>query len=105
MFEAVDGYSTSFPLEYILENDVILAHRLNGQRLAPGNGFPFQLVAGDKWAYKWIKWVSKIELSDDPGHRGYWESRGYSHSADVDEPFVADGASLPHGAAGASVER
>lgn len=101
VFEAVDGYSTSFPLEYVLDNDVILAYRMNGERLPPGNGFPFQLVADEKWAYKWIKWVAKIELSSDPHHRGYWESRGYSHTANVDEPFVTKGATLTHGMIGA----
>ena len=40
-------------------------------------GYPFQLVAEDKWGYKWIKWIVKIELTDDPSYRGYWEQRGY----------------------------
>jgi len=28
--------------------------------------------------------VSEIELTDDAGHKGYWESRGYSNSGDRD---------------------
>jgi hypothetical protein len=31
--------------------------------------------------------VTEIELSDDVNHRGYWEKRGYSNSADLDEDF------------------
>ena len=34
-------------------------------------GFPFQLVAEAKWGYEWIRWLTRIELSDDPEYRGY----------------------------------
>ena len=84
---AEDGYSTSFPIEYIMENDIILAHKMNDVIIPPERGFPFQLVAEEKWGYKWIKWITKIELSDDPTYQGYWESRGYSDSGDRNEYF------------------
>ena len=51
--------------------------------LRPERGFPFQLVAEQKWGYKWIKWITKIELSNDPNYKGYWESRGYNNNGDV----------------------
>lgn len=85
VLRAVDGYSTSLPLDYLLDNEILLAHSMNGVELPPERGFPFQLVAEDKWGYKWIKWVEEIELTDDPTYRGYWESRGYSNSGDRDE--------------------
>ncbi len=87
IFHAYDGYTTSLPLDYILDNNIIMAYRMNGVTLLPERGFPFQLVAESKWGYKWIKWITKIELSDDEDYQGYWESRGYSDSADLDEPF------------------
>ncbi len=87
IFHAYDGYTTSFPLEYIMGNDIIMAHSMNGVTLPPERGFPFQLVAEDKWGYKWIKWVTRIELSDDASYEGFWESRGYSNTADLDESF------------------
>jgi len=86
VFYAYDGYSTSFPLDYVLGKDIILAYRMNNVTIPPERGFPFQLVAEDKWGYKWIKWVTRIELTDDPAYRGYWESRGYSQSGDLDKP-------------------
>jgi DMSO/TMAO reductase YedYZ molybdopterin-dependent catalytic subunit len=85
VFRAVDGYSTSLPLDYLLGNEILLAYGMNGVELPPERGFPFQLVAEDKWGYKWIKWVEEIELTDDPTYRGYWESRGYSNSGDRDK--------------------
>jgi DMSO/TMAO reductase YedYZ molybdopterin-dependent catalytic subunit len=44
-------------------------------------------VAEDKWGYKWIKWIVKIELTDDPTYRGYWEQRGYSNTGDLDKSY------------------
>ena len=90
IFHAHDGYSTSLPLDYIVENNIMIAHRMNGAALPPERGFPFQLVAESKWGYKWIKWITRIELSDDANYRGFWESRGYSNDADLDEGFLEE---------------
>jgi DMSO/TMAO reductase YedYZ molybdopterin-dependent catalytic subunit len=83
IFYAYDGYSTSLPLDFIEKNNIMLAYGANGEPLSPSRGFPFQLVAESKYGYKWIKWVTKIELSDNKSYSGYWESRGYSNEADV----------------------
>jgi DMSO/TMAO reductase YedYZ molybdopterin-dependent catalytic subunit len=83
IFYAVDGYTTSLPLDYILKNQIILADKINNVTLVPERGFPFELVAEDKLGYKWIKWVTKIELSNDSNYHGYWESNGYSNSGDI----------------------
>jgi len=87
IFHAYDGYTTSFPVEYIMDNDIIMAHKMNGYPLIPERGYPFTLVAESKWGYKWIKWITKIELSDDVNYKGFWESRGYSNSGDLDKSF------------------
>lgn len=47
-------------------------------------GAPFQLVAESRLGYKWIKWVTEIELSDDVDYEGFWESRGFSNDAYLD---------------------
>lgn len=85
IFRSVDGYSTSLPLDYLRDADILLAYKMNGVELPPERGFPFQLVAQDKWGYKWAKWVTEIEISDDETFRGYWEQRGYSNAGDLDE--------------------
>lgn len=90
IFHAYDGYTTSLPIDYIMENDILMAYKMNDVILPPERGFPFQLVAESKWGYKWIKWITEIELSDDANYRGYWESRGYSNSADLDRSFFGD---------------
>jgi DMSO/TMAO reductase YedYZ molybdopterin-dependent catalytic subunit len=83
IFYAYDGYSTSLPLNYILDNDMLIAYKMNGLPLPPERGFPFQLVAESKYGYKWIKWITEIELSDNADYKGFWESRGFSNDADI----------------------
>lgn len=87
IFRASDGYSTSLPLSYIIDNDIIIAYKINNVTLPPANGFPFHLVAEDKYGYKWVRWITKIELSDNPDYRGTWESGGYNQKADVGGPI------------------
>ncbi len=87
IFYAADGYSTSLPLDSIKDRDILLAYSMNGVILPAERGFPFQLVAEDRWGYKWIKWVTGIEVSDDPAYSGYWEKRGYSQTGDLQKSF------------------
>jgi DMSO/TMAO reductase YedYZ molybdopterin-dependent catalytic subunit len=87
IFKAYDGYTTAFPLNYTTENNILLAYKMNNVTLPAERGFPFQLVAESKWGYKWIKWVTEIELSDNLNYKGYWESRGYSNGGNLNESF------------------
>jgi len=87
IFHAYDDYTTSFPIDYIMDNDIIMAYKMNEITMPPERGYPFQLVAESKWGYKWIKWITRIELSDDESYQGFWESRGYSNTGDLDKSF------------------
>ena len=88
IFHAYDGYTTSFPIEWVMDNRILMAYKMNDVTIPPERGYPFQLVAEDKWGYKWIKWITQIELSDDVNYRGFWESRGYSNQGDLDKDFL-----------------
>lgn len=81
IFYAQDGYTTSLPLSYIVNSNTMLAFKVNGLVLPQDRGFPFRLVAEGKLGYKWIKWVTKIEVSNNTDFLGYWESNGYSNDA------------------------
>jgi len=83
IFHASDGYTTALPLSYLVDKNIIIAFKMNGLVLPAERGFPFQLVAESKYGYKWIKWITAIELSNDSNYLGYWESRGYSNNATV----------------------
>ncbi len=73
-----------------MNHDIIMAYKMNNVTLPAERGYPFQLVAQDKWGYKWIKWIEKIQVTDDPDYRGYWEQRGYSNTADLEKNFFSN---------------
>jgi len=85
IFYSVDGYSTSHDINYLLDNDIILAYRINDITLPPDRGFPLQLVAESKYGYKWAKWIDHIELVNI-SYKGYWESKGYNNKGDFGGP-------------------
>ena len=83
IFHCYDGYTTSMPLNTILERDMILAYSSNEVALPASLGFPFIVVAEDKLGYKWARWVTQIELSDNNSFKGYWENYGYDNNAEI----------------------
>jgi DMSO/TMAO reductase YedYZ molybdopterin-dependent catalytic subunit len=83
IFTSADGYSTSLPLDYVVSRNILLAYRMNDIVIPPERGFPFQVVAEDRFGYKWAKWVTGIEVSNDASYQGYWEQRGYDNSATI----------------------
>ena len=80
-----EGYS-SLDLDYIRNNNILLALKLNDITLPAERGFPFQVAAKSKFGYKWAKWVVRMELSSDINFRGYWETAGYNNNADENGP-------------------
>ena len=83
IFTASDGYTTALPIDYIVQNNLILAYKINNVTLPVSTGWPFTLVASNQYGYKWIMWVTQIEVSNDSSYLGYWESRGYPNNATV----------------------
>jgi len=78
---AEQGYTTNLPLSVAMDDDVIFAFGLGGKPLTLEHGFPLRLVVPKRYAYKSAKWVRGLEfLKKD--RLGFWESRGYSNSAD-----------------------
>ncbi len=83
IFIAADGYSSSLPLEYIKDNNLMIAYKMNNITLTPQLGWPFFLVATNQYGYKWVEWITEINVSNDTTYQGYWESRGYPNFAPV----------------------
>jgi DMSO/TMAO reductase YedYZ molybdopterin-dependent catalytic subunit len=87
VFHSIEGYSTGLPLDYLQEEKTLMAYGINDLTIPPERGFPLQLVAKGRYGYKWAKWITEVEVTDEES-KGYWESRGYSNSAIVGElPF------------------
>jgi DMSO/TMAO reductase YedYZ molybdopterin-dependent catalytic subunit len=83
IFHASDGYTTALPLDYIVQNHIMIAYKMNNATLTPQIGWPFMVVAQDQYGYKWAKWLMEIEVSSDTGYLGYWERQGYPNNANV----------------------
>jgi DMSO/TMAO reductase YedYZ molybdopterin-dependent catalytic subunit len=82
IFYAADGYSSSLDYKFVIDNNIMLAYEINGKKLDSVRGFPLQVVAESKYGYKWVKWVTHIEVSDKP-YVGYWENLGYDNEANI----------------------
>jgi hypothetical protein len=82
VFYAADGYSSSLTLEDATSEDVLLAYEMNSEVLPADHGYPIRLIAPGKAGYKWVKWITHIELVDYD-YKGYWESRGWDDEADL----------------------
>ncbi|MCD6483731.1 MAG: sulfite oxidase-like oxidoreductase [Candidatus Odinarchaeota archaeon] len=76
MFGSYDGYTTNVPLEYLLDDNVILAYKLEGELLHPYHGGPLRLVLPKLYGWKSAKWVASIEYMTK-NRLGYWELRVY----------------------------
>jgi len=85
-FECYDGYTMSLPLEDLTGDDIVLAHRLNGEPLPQPLGGPMRLVVPHKYAYKSAMWLNKIVFMKRD-KLGYWEAGAYSNTAD---PWLND---------------
>jgi len=80
-FKGFDGYSTNNALDVCMDDDVLIAHKWNGQPLPVEHGGPARVVIPKRYAWKGAKFIREIIFleRDMPG---FWETRGYSNTAD-----------------------
>ena len=81
LLEAFDTYTTSLPLNELMGDDILLAHRLNDEPLPQPLGGPMRLIVPHKYGYKSIMWLQKIVFSERD-KLGYWERGAYHNNAD-----------------------
>jgi len=81
MVHCYGGYSTNLPLDVLMDDDVLLAYRHDGEALTPEHGGPLRLVVPKRYGWKSAKWVNGLEFmaEDTPG---FWEARGYDMRGD-----------------------
>jgi len=73
-------YVDSLTLDQAKLHDVLLAYEMNGKPLPREHGAPVRLVIPEMYGYKNVKWVSRIDLVEQP-QDGYWEQLGYDRDA------------------------
>jgi len=80
-FQSYDGYTTNNPLEACLDDDVLIAHSWNGKPLTVEHGGPARVILPKRYAWKGAKFIREITFQDRDT-LGFWETRGYSNTAD-----------------------
>jgi DMSO/TMAO reductase YedYZ molybdopterin-dependent catalytic subunit len=70
------GYSANIPLPDLDRENVLFATHHDGQPLTPEHGYPVRLIVPHLYAWKSVKWVRGMELSDHDTP-GFWEQNGY----------------------------
>jgi len=80
-YESIDLFDAFHP-------QTILAHSMNGQRLAVAHGAPIRLRVERQLGYKQAKYVMGVEVTDNLAHigggrGGFWEDRGYEWYAGI----------------------
>ena len=85
------GYTTNLPLSVLMDDDVLLAYRHDGESLSAEHGGPVRLVVPKRYGWKSAKWVNGIELTEEDVP-GFWETRGYHNEGDPvkEERFWSD---------------
>ncbi|MCU0512212.1 MAG: sulfite oxidase-like oxidoreductase [Anaerolineae bacterium] len=75
------GYTTNLPVEAMLEDDVLLAYKYDGQLLEPDHGAPLRTLVPKRYFWKSAKFLRALEFSttDKPG---FWEQAGYHNDGD-----------------------
>lgn len=61
-FEGADGYTTTLPLAYVMEQDVLLAWSMNGAQLPPEHGFPLRALVPGLYGAASTRWLTRITL-------------------------------------------
>jgi DMSO/TMAO reductase YedYZ molybdopterin-dependent catalytic subunit len=75
-----DDYATSIPITD-LDKPLWLVWRMNGEPLPTAHGTVIRLLNPGRYGTKNPKWITEIRFVDEP-FVGYWESRGWSNSAE-----------------------
>jgi len=78
---AAHGFTANLPLAVMLEDDVLLAWKFDGQPLAPEHGFPLRTIVPQRYFWKSAKWLHKLEFAD-ADRPGFWERAGYHNEGD-----------------------
>jgi DMSO/TMAO reductase YedYZ molybdopterin-dependent catalytic subunit len=82
IFRAVDGYDDSIPFARAMQDDVMLAYLMNGEKLPKAHGFPLRLIVPGLYGIKNVKWITEIEVYNGD-YLGYWQRKGWTDDGTI----------------------
>ncbi len=84
------NYTTNTTLDFLLQDNVLLATHFNGAPLDIEHGYPLRIIVGsfedrsekvNAYIWKGAKWLRGLEFRADD-RPGFWETNGYHNDAD-----------------------
>ncbi len=75
-------YFTNLFIEAFYKDNVLFADKYFGNPLPNNYGGPVRGMISDHYGYKSGKWVTGIRIVE-VDEKGYWETKGYSNTADI----------------------
>jgi DMSO/TMAO reductase YedYZ molybdopterin-dependent catalytic subunit len=87
IFFCDDGYSVAIPIDTALAEGTMLALNMNEESINNIHGFPVRAVVPGIYGMMNAKWIRHIELVSEE-YVGYWQSRGWSNSAEIETTSV-----------------
>jgi DMSO/TMAO reductase YedYZ molybdopterin-dependent catalytic subunit len=57
-----DDYQQTFQLSELTRKDIFLAITKDKRPMTFREGAPARIVAHDEWGFRWVRWVSEIEV-------------------------------------------
>ena len=83
----VHRFERSLSIEQAMQEEVMLAWKINDQELPPQHGYPLRLVVPGWYGMASVKWLNKITVTDKP-FEGYQQVKTYTFRQSADEPGV-----------------
>lgn len=82
VFKAADGYDDSIPFKRAMQDDVMLAYLMNGEKLPKAHGFPLRLLVPGLYGIKNVKWITEIQVYNGD-YLGYWQRQGWTDDGTI----------------------
>ena len=76
-------YARSLPRAKAMEEDVLIAYRMNGRDLPKDHGYPARAIVPGHYGMASVKWLTRIYAVCEPFH-GYWQTSDYAYWASTD---------------------
>lgn len=83
---SVTGYTSSVRLDEVINAKAWAVYAVDESDLPAEHGGPLRLLVPDRYLWKSVKWLTRIEVVDRPAE-GFWERLGYHHRG---EPWAEE---------------
>jgi DMSO/TMAO reductase YedYZ molybdopterin-dependent catalytic subunit len=77
------SYARSLARHKALQQEVLIAYRMNGRDLPQDHGYPVRAVVPGHYGMASVKWLTRIHAVREPFH-GYWQTSDYAYWDRVD---------------------